>query len=211
MSFEQGFEVFARGYLALFFTGVAAFYTVRIISRKRAGHGEMVFPGEFGTNTWWAHVSFRFFRAAIWLVCLLRWPWPAVDDYLFMIRPLETAWLQLPGIVVLTAGFMLAIAGHFSLGQEWRSGIDPDGPQKLHTGGLYGLTRNPMFAGVKVAQLGFFLALPSGFSLICLVFGWIAIDKQLRAEEAFLAVRFGERYRHYCRQVPRWFFSREEG
>ena len=62
-----------------------------------------------------------------------------------------------------------------------------------------------MFIGVMLAQIGLFIAVPSLFTLICMLVGWIAIHMQLKAEERHLAEKFPEAYSDYCSKVPRWF------
>ena len=61
-----------------------------------------------------------------------------------------------------------------------------------------------MFCAVAVAQAGFFLALPSLFSLLCLAVGLWALSRQAKAEEEHLSQVFAEEYRQYTRDVPRW-------
>ena len=61
-----------------------------------------------------------------------------------------------------------------------------------------------MYVGVATAQLGFFLALPSLFSLICLAVGLYALYKQIAVEEAHLVTRFNDDYLKYKQTVPRW-------
>ena len=195
---------FTRFFLAVFFTAVAAFYTVRIITRKRAESHELVFPGVRFCASWWNHMVFRAFRITIWFVCLLRLAFPAVDSYLGIIAPLHLAPILIAGMTLLVAGFVLALLGHFSLGHQWRSGIDPAGPDRLFTQGLFGRSRNPMFLGVALAQAGFFLALPSYFSGLCLLVGWWILRRQIQSEEHHLAQRFPEAYATYCSRVPRW-------
>ena len=58
---------------------------------------------------------------------------------------------------------------------------------------------------MRLAQLGFFLAWPTVFSLICLIVGWIAVSVQVELEEAHLQQRFGDGYADYQRAVGRWF------
>ena len=99
---------------------------------------------------------------------------------------------------------MIAVTGHNNLGEVWRSGIDPDGPAKLVTTRLYGRSRNPMYLGVLAAQLGFFLALPSAFTLVCLMAGFAAVFSQVRLEEVHLGQQFPGQYANYLQNVPRW-------
>ena len=72
------------------------------------------------------------------------------------------------------------------------------------TTGLFRISRNPMFIGVAMGQLGFFLALPSLFSLLCLPIGLIALQRQVRAEEKHLAATLPQFYPSYVALVPRW-------
>ncbi|MCW8193866.1 isoprenylcysteine carboxylmethyltransferase family protein [Proteobacteria bacterium 005FR1] len=195
---------FARVYLAVFFTFVAVFYTFRIITKKQRHSLDTVFPGPRFSASWWNHLAFRFFRAAIWMVCLLRWPFPGIDAYLGILPGLNVAPVVSTGLLLLTSGFALAISVHFHLGRHWRSGIDPDGPASLRTDGLYRFTRNPMFVGVAAAQLGFFLSLPSVFTGLCLIIGLYTLHRQILAEEEHLEGAFPDHYPVYKRHVRRW-------
>ncbi len=195
---------FTRVYLAIFYTCVAAFYAVRITARKRAGSREVVFPGEVFCSTWWNHMLFRAFRFTIWMVCLFRLFFPSLDSYLGFFAGLNVWPVVLVGNILLTAGFLFTVATHFSLGRDWRSGIDPRGPEKLKTDGVYRFSRNPMFLGVATAQVGFLLAMPSVFSGVCLLVGLYALYSQTVAEEAHLLKSFPQDYRRYANQVRRW-------
>ncbi len=195
---------FTRAYLAIFYSCVAAFYAIRITRKKRSGPGEVVFAGTKFSATWWNHRLFGAFRITIWMVCLARWFSPDVDNYLGLFTTLNTWPIVLSGIVLLTLGFGMTLGVHFSLGQQWRSGIDPRGPQALKTDGCYRLSRNPMFLGIAIAQAGFFLALPSVFSAVCLLVGWYTLHNQTLAEEAHLRARFTQDYQRYTEATPRW-------
>ncbi|WP_237444435.1 methyltransferase family protein [Sinobacterium norvegicum] len=195
---------FTRIYLAIFYSAVAAFYTVRIILMKRSNAGEIIFPGKRFCSTWWNHISFRFFRATIWLVCLCRLFLPAVDNYLGIVESLQMKAVILTGIVLLTLGFISTIMIHYKLGKQWRSGIDPNGPSELVSNGWYRYSRNPMFVCVAIAQFGFFLAMPSLFSLVCLMIGLYTLNSQALAEEKHLFILYPREYKDYCSHVRRW-------
>jgi protein-S-isoprenylcysteine O-methyltransferase Ste14 len=197
------FEI-TRLYLAVFYSIVAVFYIVRIIFLKRQTSAELIFPGERFCSTWWNHMAFRAFRDVIWLVCVLRLFFPSVDSYLVLFTPLITVPLLLLGLVLLTLGFLFNVTTHLKLGTRWRSGIDPSGPEALVTGCVYQFSRNPMFVGVAVSQLGFFFTLPCMFSLVCLLVGIAALYRQTLAEEEHLSQRFPIEYSEYCSKVRRW-------
>jgi protein-S-isoprenylcysteine O-methyltransferase Ste14 len=105
---------------------------------------------------------------------------------------------------MLLVGFVVTSYVHHYMGPDWRSGVDEETETQLVTSGPFAQVRNPMFLGVMLAQIGFFLALPSVFSLVCLVIGVVAVFAQARFEEHELARRFGATYRLYLEQVPAW-------
>lgn len=195
---------FTRIYLAIFYSVVAVFYTTRIILIKRSNSREIIFTGKRFCSTWWNHITFRFFRVTIWLVCVLRLIFPEVDNYLGILEKLQKTEVIFTGIVLLTLGFISTIMIHFKLGKQWRSGIDPNGPSNLVSNGWYRYSRNPMFVCVVIAQLGFFLAIPSIFSLVCLIIGLYTLNSQALAEEKHLSSQYPKEYKDYSSRVRRW-------
>ena len=196
--------VFARYYLAAFFGVVAAFYTFRVIYIKHKIKNEVVFPGKRYCATWFNHMAFRFFRALIFSVCVLRALFPSIDQYLGLMSWLQSYTTIVLGMIMLTVSFAVVAAMHLKMGTQWRSGIDIEGPKQIVSDGLYQFTRHPMFLFVGVAQLGFFFAMPSIFSLLCLVVGWWALSRQASAEEKHLLQRFSTQYYEYSVTVRKW-------
>jgi protein-S-isoprenylcysteine O-methyltransferase Ste14 len=195
---------FTRVYLAVFFTAVALFYTVRILVLKKRYQNDVIFPGARFCSSWWTHSLFRVFRATIWTVCVFRCFVPEIDNYLIFMPYLQIPSLMLLGNILLTLGFCTTILLHFMLGKQWRSGIDPEKPTQLITDGFYRFTRNPMFLAIGLSQLGFFMAIPSVFSAICLVIGFSCLAVQTSAEEKHLARLLPNIYNQYCQKVRRW-------
>ncbi|WP_160062075.1 methyltransferase family protein [Psychromonas sp. L1A2] len=165
---------------------------------------EVIFTGERFCSTWWNHMTFRVFRATIWMVCLARLFLPNVDNYLGMLFFSESFSIVLLGNILLTLGFMMTVIIHFKMGKQWRSGIDPSGPKKLITDGFYKFSRNPMFLSIALSQFAFFLALPSLFSLLCFIIGVMALYRQILSEETHLLQHFPEQYNIYSTKVRRW-------
>ena len=60
-----------------------------------------------------------------------------------------------------------------------------------------------------LGQLGLFLAVPSLFTLACLLLGAGTLLHQARLEEAQLAERFPEAFAAYAARVPAWPWRRE--
>jgi len=189
-------------FLAAYFTFVAGFYACRLLFDK--SRNRLLHHGDIGSRQWWGHLSFRIFRILIWGICVTRAFRPAVDNYILVFSGLIALWLQVIGAVLLVLGFLTAVVGHNNLGEAWRSGIDPRGPARLVTNRLYAWSRNPMYLGVLTAQIGFFLALPSLFTLVCLVAGFMSVFSQVRLEETHLKGKFPLDYENYSANVSCW-------
>lgn len=108
-------------------------------------------------------------------------------------------------IVAVLAGAALiasAIGLFRSIGQDpapWTT------TPEIVTEGIYRVTRNPMYVGMALLQLGIGVALANGWivALIPLVLV-IIYAIAIRHEEAYLERKFGEGYLVYKRSVRRW-------
>jgi len=122
-------------------------------------------------------------------------------------HPVFASGLQLPaGIVLLLVGLLImgeTIAGFASVGKGTLAPWSP--PQHLLISGMYAYVRNPMILGVIVVLLGEALIFSSWpiFVEAVLVF-LINTAYFVWSEEPGLEKRFGEEYRLYRRNVPRW-------
>ncbi len=75
----------------------------------------------------------------------------------------------------------------------------------LVTGGVYSLSRNPMYVGNVLLMSGLALASNSLATLLCgLVLALITYSAIVAAEEHYLRGKFGAAFEEYCRDVPRW-------
>lgn len=200
---------FTRWYLALFFVGVAAFYSVRVVVAKRRTGVSPVFAGPPGSAHFAAHVTFRTFRALILVVCVVRLLWPSFDRYLIVFHSLWQPAVLMSGNALLFAGFSCVLVIHFYMGEHWRSGTRADDRTGLITTGPFAVSRNPMMLCVIVAQVGLFLALPSVFTLVCLIVGAWAVRTQIGVEERLLRQRLGADYDAYAARTPRWLSIRK--
>jgi len=195
---------FTRWFLALFFVGVAVFYTIRILILKHRMGTSPVFSGRLGSLHWTTHTVFRVFRVVITGVCLTRLWWPELDAYLLPVYELWHPALLLTGDALLLAAFISVVAIHLYMGENWRSGTRKEDRARLITTGPFAVSRNPMMLGVVTAQVGFFLALPSLFTVVCLILGVWAVTAQVGVEERLLQQRYGKQYEDYAAHTPRW-------
>ncbi len=110
------------------------------------------------------------------------------------------------GLILISLGLYImarTIAGFFEIGKGTLAPWDP--PRKLVVIGMYAHVRNPMILGVIIIVVGESLAVSS-----LPIFGFAAFAFLLNtfyfifSEEPGLEKRFGEEYREYKRNVPRW-------
>lgn len=128
---------------------------------------------------------------------LLGWwrPWPLP----------RAAWAVPLGIGMVAIGFLCVIPSIAAF-RRARTHPEPWKPTKaLVTGGLYRVTRNPMYLGMLLVYLGITLAERTVWPLLPLPLVVLAFEVGvIRREERYLARRFGPDYDAYRRQVRRW-------
>ena len=131
-------------------------------------------------------------------VALGRWTMPLGLPIPFAFRLIAGTAVALGGIAMMLSAF------------RWfkRTGQDPKpwlpSPELL-VEGIYRYTRNPMYVGMTLLQLGLGIALDNGWiaafaPVALLIVHFLAV----RPEEAYLAEKFGESYRHYRETVRRY-------
>ena len=119
------------------------------------------------------------------------------------------AWLQHPslvtsGVVLLLVSFLWILLAQKQMGDSWRIGIDHEVKTPLVREGVFKLSRNPIFLGMRINLLGLFLILPNAVTLAVLVLGDALMQIQVRLEEEYLGRMHGQEYEHYRRQTRRW-------
>lgn len=194
----------SRHFLGLYFTFIGLHYISTSLGLwKRTGLSHIRY-GVRGSATWWYRHTFNLFRAAILGICVARIIWPGIDTWLGVFSALYQAPVLLLGMALLLFSYSIISYVHAYMRQDWRSGIDPDKEQPLLKEGPYGRSRNPLFIGIILGQLGLFMTLPSIFTLVCLLVGASVIVLQAFREEAALGRTYGAEYGEYRLQVRRW-------
>jgi len=120
--------------------------------------------------------------------------------------------IELPGhrglaAVLLALGIVVALAGVLAF-RHARTTVDPRAPAEasaLVVGGIYRLTRNPMYVGFALALAAWAAWLQHPAALLGVAAFVAYIDRfQIRPEERVLDGRFGAAYRTYAHAVRRW-------
>lgn len=118
-------------------------------------------------------------------------------------------WLEQPaarviGWALLALSIIWVVAAQAQMGASWRIGIGAGSHPPLVTTGIFALSRNPIFLGMRVSLLGLFLVLPNAFTLAILLLGEVLMQVQVRLEESYLLTSHGTAYEAYRKSVRRW-------
>ena len=123
--------------------------------------------------------------------------WLSATTYsIFLPLQVGTIWFYiglggfLPGLIILTiATLNFATAPH----------------DKPITGGLYHLSRHPMYLSMLLIYTGTSLASASWlFFLITIATAALIIRPEMTLEESYCLEKYGDAYREYMNKTPRW-------
>ncbi|MDN3641907.1 isoprenylcysteine carboxylmethyltransferase family protein [Lutimonas halocynthiae] len=124
--------------------------------------------------------------------------------YLLPFWYLENDTLSKVGWGFLILSLIVVWIAQSQMANSWRIGIDEKNKTKLVTKGLFSISRNPVFLGIMIANIGLFLVIPNAFTLLITSLSIISINTQIRLEEKYLGREFGNDYLEYVKKVRRW-------
>jgi len=113
----------------------------------------------------------------------------------FLPLQLETVWLY-SGLVIFSFGVVFTIVAILNFATSPRD--------KVITKGLYGVSRNPMYIGLLIMQIGLGITCSSWLYLLLTVALMILLNANLSGEERYCLYRYGNAYREYMNRTPRW-------
>jgi len=124
----------------------------------------------------------------------------------FRVLPaIGTAVILVPGLALIALAGWLAISGERAF-RRAGTNVDPRKPSLvLVSDGPFRFTRNPMYLGMVILQLGLALTFSLDWALVgaVTVLGILHFGVVLR-EEAYLTETYGGPYRDYLKQTRRW-------
>lgn len=83
--------------------------------------------------------------------------------------------------------------------------VEIERASSLVTGGIFQLTRNPMYLGLCIILTGVAVWLSAPFTLLGLAIFVLFISRfQIQPEEHAMRTLFGNAYDEYCRRTRRW-------
>jgi protein-S-isoprenylcysteine O-methyltransferase Ste14 len=137
-------------------------------------------------------------------VIVLLWAVMAIHSFgvdISMIRlPILVKYISL---ILWFSGFTILFAGKSGLGESFRIG-QPNESTTLKTGGLFRFSRNPMYLGVYATVFAVILYAANLAVLLVGLYVLVAHHLIVLAEEKYLKLTFGKKYKGYCRSVRRY-------
>lgn len=131
-----------------------------------------------------------------WLFFLVK-PF-GIDTMLY-----DSPWTRACGIVLFVVGVTLAGLSFFFLGKSLSVGL-PEENTELKTGGVYRITRNPIYLGALLMCGGSCLYSIHPVNLLLLAMTVGIHHRIVKKEEEFLEKRFGQQWLDYKHRVPRY-------
>ncbi len=113
----------------------------------------------------------------------------------FLPLQLGTAWLY-SGLLTFLFGIVFTIVALLNFATNPKD--------KVITKGLYRFSRNPMYIGMLLMQIGLGIACSSWLYLLLTVVLAIMLNAVAPSEERYCFYRYGDDYREYMNKTPRW-------
>ena len=195
---------FIRFFIPLYFIVFFAisFLGISITVAKKIGKNPNVLPKDdsaYALIGWY----FKLILAALFIYTLLLLLFPETLENAFKIQFLEDEWVQYTGMIIMVLAFIWVVMAQFQMKDSWRIGIDDQMKTELVTNGLFQFSRNPIFLGMTVSLISFFLAFPTVIAFSFSLIGIILMQIQIRLEEEHLLKQHGEIYLTYKKKVGR--------
>lgn len=119
--------------------------------------------------------------------------------------PAGLRWLV--ALLLLAIGLAISVSGAMAF-RKARTTLNPTRPEQassLVNGGIFRVTRNPMYLGLLVVLVGWSVFLSSAWALLGVVGFVLYMNRfQIAPEEQALTRLFGSEYEAYKTRVRRW-------
>lgn len=191
---------FIPSYFMIFF--LVSFVRISYKVAGQIGKSPNVLPKD---DSAYGLVGFYFklilFALFMYTILLLFFPEYMYDA--FKINILEYDFFHYIGFVLMIVALIWVILAQLQMKNSWRIGIDSTTKTELVTHGLFRISRNPIFLGMTISLVGFFLVFPTVIAFSFLLMGNVLMQIQIRLEEEYLIKEHGEIYLTYKKRVNR--------
>lgn len=113
-------------------------------------------------------------------------------------------WMRYAGLIVAAWGVIVCRLAfrHYSLGTFLGTSDKQDEDESLVTTGILSRVRHPLYSGLILISLGYWIYLPSWTNLVTVACWWLYLPVGIWLEEKKLIARFGQEYIEYKKRVP---------
>ena len=188
-------------YLLIYLAVAFVLPTYRVY--KRTGVNPVTFGGADNAHDYIGKL-FKVVMGVLAAVVIVYAFTPGLYSYLLPVSWLENQIIKLIGLVLLILSLGWIVLAQIQMGNSWRIGIDEEKQTPLVSTGVFGISRNPIFLGMIVTLIGFFLTIPNAMTLLILVLGFVLMQIQVRLEEEFLLKNHVSVYEDFRGRVRRW-------
>ncbi|MGI8461593.1 MAG: methyltransferase family protein [Solirubrobacterales bacterium] len=168
--------------------------------RRTGSTGLIGASGRIGSAEWLGGVVFGLAIAAGVAAPILDLA-GVLDPY----EDLDTATVQVAGILLYAIGLLATLAAQLAMGASWRVGVDESERTELVTDGPFAIVRNPIYSAMIPTLTGIALLNPNPVSFGAVVLLIVALEMQTRlTEEPYLLAVHGDAYAEYAARVGRF-------
>lgn len=202
MTLDQLFQIILFPYALLYLAVVFILPSYRVY--LKTGKNPYVFKKSDSAHDY-TGMQMRLVTAVMLFVIIIWSFFGEVYDYLVPIRYLEIETMRAIGSLLIVVAFGWIIIAQIQMGQSWRIGFDKNEDTLLIKTGLFGLSRNPVFLGMIITQIGLFFVIPNAITFMIVFQVYQLLQIQVRLEEEYLTSAHAEEYKTYCKHTRRWF------
>lgn len=186
---EQFIKIFLPTYFTLYF--LVTFVIPTLLVAKHTGQPVLVFPRDNSVEG----LVGKYFKIALCSLCIYSFSYALIPGHSFFF--IVHTKVQITGIMVLFAAFIISITAQCYMKNAWRIGIDKNVKTDLITHGIFSYSRNPVFFSMLLCLTGLILLTPNTFTVTIFPVVYILIQIQIRLEENFLTQAHGQKYLNY--------------
>lgn len=148
--------------------------------------------------------GFRFVLIGLAAYVLIQAFWEGADRLFGNMEWLAHSAAKAAGWALLLVSLGWTVVAQTQMGKSWRIGIDQKNKTNLVTSGLFSMSRNPIFLGMRLSMLGLVLLRPNAVTVAAALVADVLIQIQVRLEEDFLRKQHGAKYEEYLGRTRRW-------
>lgn len=145
-------------YLVIYLGTAFALPSYRVY--KRTGINPVTFKGADNAHDCIGKL-FKVVMGVLTLVVIVYAFAPEFYSYLLPVPWLENQIIKFIGVVLLILSLGWIVSAQIQMGNSWRIGIDEEKKTALVSTGVFAISRNPIFLGMIITLIGFFLAIPN--------------------------------------------------